>query len=32
VKSAIFGGNNARLYDIQPKRAMLEFKGDRFPS
>jgi hypothetical protein len=30
VKSAIFGGNNARLYDIQPKRAMLELKGDRF--
>ncbi|MFB9264114.1 hypothetical protein ACFFWD_13175 [Bradyrhizobium erythrophlei] len=30
VKSAIFGGNNARLYDIQPKRTMLELKGDRF--
>ena len=30
IKSAIFGGNNARLYDIQPKRAMLELKGDRF--
>ena len=30
VKTAIFGGNNARLYDIQPKRAMLELKGDRF--
>jgi uncharacterized protein len=30
VKSAIFGGNNARLYDIQLKRAMLELKGDRF--
>jgi uncharacterized protein len=30
VKSAIFGSNNARLYDIQPKRAMLELKGDRF--
>src|SRR5258708_34636132 len=29
VKSAIFGGNNARLYDIQPKRALLELKGDR---
>jgi hypothetical protein len=29
VKSAIFGGNNARLYDIQPKRAMLDIKGDR---
>jgi predicted TIM-barrel fold metal-dependent hydrolase len=30
VKSAIFGDNNARLYNIQPKRAMLELKGDRF--
>ena len=30
IKSAIFGGNDARLYDIQPKRAMLELKGDRF--
>ena len=30
VKTAIFGGNDARLYDIQPKRAMLELKGDRF--
>jgi predicted TIM-barrel fold metal-dependent hydrolase len=30
VKTAIFGGNNARLYDIQPKRAMLDIKGDRF--
>src|SRR5215468_6366854 len=30
VKSAIFGGNNARLYNIQPKRAMLDIKGDRF--
>jgi hypothetical protein len=30
VKSAIFGGNNARLYDIQPKRAMLDLGGDRF--
>ena len=30
VKTAIFGGNNARLYDIQPRRAMLELKGDRF--
>jgi hypothetical protein len=29
-KSAIFGANNARLYDIQPKRAIIEFKGDRF--
>jgi predicted TIM-barrel fold metal-dependent hydrolase len=30
VKSAIFGGNNARLYNIEPKKAMLELKGDRF--
>jgi predicted TIM-barrel fold metal-dependent hydrolase len=30
VKTAIFGGNNAKLYNIQPKRAMQEFKGDRF--
>ena len=30
VKSAIFGGNNARLYDIQLKRAMLDISGDRF--
>jgi len=30
VKTAIFGDNNARLYNIQPKRAMLELKGDRF--
>ena len=30
VKTAIFGGNNARLYNIQPKRAMLDLKGDRF--
>ena len=29
VKTAIFGGNNARLYSIQPKRAMLELKNDR---
>ena len=29
VKTAIFGGNNARLYNIQPKRAMLELKRDR---
>src|SRR5580700_4357066 len=28
VKTAVFGGNNARLYNIQPKRAMLELKGD----
>lgn len=30
VKSAIFGGNNAKLYNIQSKRAMQELKGDRF--
>src|SRR5262249_62318973 len=30
VKTAIFGGNNARLYGINPKKAMLDFKGDRF--
>ena len=30
VKTAIFGGNNAKLYGIQPKRAMLELKNDRF--
>jgi predicted TIM-barrel fold metal-dependent hydrolase len=30
AKTAIFGGNNARLYGVQPKRAMLELKRDRF--
>jgi uncharacterized protein len=30
IKTAIFGGNNAKLYNIQPKRAMQEIKGDRF--
>ena len=30
VKTAIFGDNNARLYNIQPKKAMLDIKGDRF--
>ena len=30
VKTAIFGDNNARLYNIEPKRAMLDLKGDRF--
>jgi uncharacterized protein len=30
VKTVIFGGNNARLYDIAPKRALLELRGDRF--
>src|SRR6201986_5458479 len=29
VKTAIFGDNNARLYGIRPKRAMLDQKGDR---
>jgi hypothetical protein len=29
VKTAIFGDNNARLYGIQPKHAMLEQNGDR---
>jgi uncharacterized protein len=30
IKTAIFGNNNARLYNIEPKRASLELKGDRF--
>src|SRR5262245_35240557 len=30
VKTAIFGDNNARLYGIDKKRAMLEFRSDRF--
>ncbi len=30
VKTAIFGDNNARLYGVDPKRAMLDLKGDRF--
>jgi predicted TIM-barrel fold metal-dependent hydrolase len=30
VKTAIFGGNNAKLYNIQPKRAMLDLSRDRF--
>ena len=29
VKTAIFGGNKRELYNIQPKRAMLELKRDR---
>lgn len=29
VKTAIFGGNNAKLYGIAPKRAMLELSRDR---
>jgi hypothetical protein len=28
VKTAIFGGNNAKLYDVQPKRAMLELSRE----
>jgi uncharacterized protein len=30
VKTAFFGGNNAKLYGIQPRRAMLDIKGDRY--
>jgi predicted TIM-barrel fold metal-dependent hydrolase len=30
VKSQIFGLNNAKLYNIQPKRAMLELSRDRY--
>ena len=30
VKTAIFAGNNARLYGIEPKKAQLELKKDRF--
>jgi uncharacterized protein len=29
IKNTIFGDNNARLYNINPKRAMLDLKGDR---
>jgi hypothetical protein len=29
VKSAIFGGNNARLYAIEPKKAQLDLSKDR---
>ncbi len=29
VKNTIFGANNARLYNINPKRAMLDLKNDR---
>ena len=32
VKTAIFGGNNARLYNIDPKRAMLELQQRPLPS
>jgi predicted TIM-barrel fold metal-dependent hydrolase len=30
VKTAIFGGNNARLYNIEPQRAANAISGDRF--
>jgi uncharacterized protein len=30
VKTAIFGDNNARLYNIEPKKTRLELEGDRF--
>jgi uncharacterized protein len=30
VKTAIFSGNSARLYDVHTKHTMLELKGDRF--
>jgi predicted TIM-barrel fold metal-dependent hydrolase len=30
VKTGIFGGNNARLYGIEPKRAMQQLTNDRF--
>jgi uncharacterized protein len=30
VKTAIFSSNNARLYGIEPKKASLEVKQDRF--
>ena len=30
VKTAIFGSNNARLYGIEPKKAQLDLKTDRF--
>jgi predicted TIM-barrel fold metal-dependent hydrolase len=30
VKTAIFSGNNARLYNIDPKKAEVDLKGDRF--
>jgi hypothetical protein len=29
TKTAIFSGNNARLYGINPKRAMLDIKHDK---
>jgi uncharacterized protein len=30
VKTAIFSGNNARLYGIDPKKAERQLKGDQF--
>jgi uncharacterized protein len=30
VKTAIFSGNNARLYNIDPRKADLDLKGDQF--
>ena len=30
VKTAIFGGNNARLYGIEPKKTQLDLKKDRY--
>ncbi len=30
VKTAIFGGNNARLYGIEPRQAALALEQDRF--
>ena len=32
VKTAIFGGNNARLYDIDPQRAANEIARDQLSS
>jgi uncharacterized protein len=30
IKNTIFGANNARLYNVEPKKAMLDLKRDRF--
>ena len=30
VKTAIFGGNNARLYNVNPQQAAADLAGDRF--
>jgi hypothetical protein len=30
VKTAIFSGNNARLYDIDPKKAELQLRNEQF--